>query len=339
MSVPEPSDRGKHEAPDGEADAPHADLARRGKHAPAGRGRRAPHVYLALAARQRGLVARRQLLALGFSAAAIDRLIASSQLHAVMRGVYAVLPLGALPALAREHAAVLAFAPDVWLSHDSAGALWLPQTAAPSSVHVTVVGRNAGQSRPGLVIHNVARLDHHDTREHQGLPITAPARTLLDLTPSLSDRELEQRFDEALVTRIMRRGEVRAMLGRHPGRAGSPRLAALAHEDRSTAWTRSDTERRLLALVRKACLPMPEVNTRFGRFELDFFWREARLAVETDGYAFHSSRRQLERDHRRDLELQAAGVMIVRFSWRQVRDEPEMVVAQIAALLARRRCA
>jgi very-short-patch-repair endonuclease len=137
----------------------------------------------------------------------------------------------------------------------------------------------------------------------------------------------------------MRRSEVRAMLERYPRRPGTKRLAALADEDRATAWTRSDTERRLLALLRKAHLPAPEVNTQFGRFELDFFWREARLAVETDGYAFHSSRRQLERDHQRDLELQAAGLMIVRFSWRQVRDEPELVVAQIATLLARRHAA
>lgn len=129
------------------------------------------------------------------------------------------------------------------------------------------------------------------------------------------------------------------MLQRYPRRSGSPQLAALAHEDRTTAWTRAGTERRLLALLRKARLPVPEVNTRFGRFELDFFWREARLAVETDGYAFHSSRRQLERDHQRDLELQAAGVMIVRFSWRQIRDEPELVLTQIAALLARRQAA
>jgi very-short-patch-repair endonuclease len=301
---------------------------------------RATHDLIAsVSAGQRALVPRRQLLDLGLSSAAIGRAVASRRLHPVFPGVYGVLPIDALPPLGREQGAVLAYGPNVWLSHDSAGALWDLRRPAPTTVHITVVGRNAGRSRPGLQIHHATKLDPRDIRQHQGLPVTAPARTILDLAASLADRELEHVFDEALVRRLMRRSEVRAMLERHPGRPGTKRLAALADEDRATAWTRSDTERRLLTLLRKAHLPAPEVNTQWGRFELDFFWREARLAVETDGYAFHSSRHQLERDHQRDLELQAAGVMIVRFSWRQVRDEPELVVAQIATLLARRRAA
>ena len=105
-------------------------------------------------------------------------------------------------------------------------------------------------------------------------------------------------------------------------RPGSPRVAALAHEDRNAALTRVDTARRMLALLRKAHLPSPEVNTQYGPYELDFFWREAGVVVETDGYEFHSSRRDLERDHQRDLYLQARGLIVVRFSWRQLRDEP-----------------
>ena len=338
----EPPERGKHEFHAAEGDASHIDRAVRGKRASRRSGLNLTQVLTliaALAAHQRGVVTRRQMLAHGVGPRTIDRAIAAGILHPIYRGVYGVLPVDALPPLAREQAAVLAYSPDVYLSHGSAAAVWGLRPAAPDVVHITVVGRNAGPSRPGLVIHHSAHLDRRDIRQRQGLPVTAPARTVLDLAASLTDRELEQTFDEALVTRLMRRSEVRAMLARHPRRAGTVRLARLAEEDRATAWTRSDTERRLLALLRKAHLPAPEVNTGFGPFELDFFWREARLAVETDGYAFHSSRRRLEYDHQRDLELQAAGVMIVRFSWRQVRDQPELVVAQIAALLARRRAA
>jgi very-short-patch-repair endonuclease len=342
VSMPEPPKGGKHEFHAVESDASHVDRAGRGKHAFRRSGLNLTQVLTlvtALAARQRGVVTRRQLLARGVGARTIDRAISAGILHPIYRGVYGVLPVDALVPLAREQATVLAYSPDVFLSHDTAAALWGLRPVAADVVHITVVGRNAGPPRPGLVIHHSAELDRRDTRRHEGLPLTAPARTLLDLAPSLSQRQFEQLFDEALVTRRMRRSEVRAMLERHPRRPGVARLAELAHEDRATAWTRADTEQRLLALLRKAHLPIPEVNTQFGRFELDFFWREARLAVETDGYAFHSSRRQLERDHQRDLELQAAGVMIVRFSWRQVRNEPELVVAQIAALLAQRRAA
>ena len=219
-----------------------------------------------MSAGQRALATRRQLLDLGLSSAAIGRAVTSRRLHPLFPGVYGVLPIDSLPALAREQAAVLAYSPDVYLSHDSAAALWGLRSAPPDVVHITVVGRNAGPSRNGLVIHHVNRLDRRDTRQHKGLPVTAPARTILDLTPSLTDRDLEQLFDEALVTRRMRRSEVRAMLERYPGRPGTKRLVALADEDRATAWTRSDTERRLLALLRKAHLPAPEVNTQFGPF-------------------------------------------------------------------------
>jgi very-short-patch-repair endonuclease len=63
-------------------------------------------------------------------------------------------------------------------------------------------------------------------------------------------------------------------------------------------------------------------------------WREQRLIVEVDGFAFHGSRHAFERDRRRDAELLAAGFRVVRFTWRQIAGEPEVVVARLAVLLA-----
>ena len=300
----------------------------------------ATHEVIAqLAGVQRGVVARHQLLDHGVGPGAIAHALSTRRLHIVLPRIYGALPVSALPPLAREQAAILAHEPDAYLSHASAAMLWGLDKRPSREVDITVVGRHAGRAGHGVRIHFATALDRRDTRMRAGLPVTAPARTILDLAPSLATRQLEQIFDEALHARLMRRTEVRAMLERHPRRPGSVRVAALAHEDRTTAWTRGDTERRLLELLRKARLPVPEVNTSYGPFELDFFWPAQRLAVETDGYEFHSSRRDLERDHQRDLELQAAGVMIVRFSWRQVRDEPELVIAQLAGLLAMRRAA
>ena len=68
--------------------------------------------------------------------------------------------------------------------------------------------------------------------------------------------------------------------------------------------------------------------------EVDFLWREHRLIVEVDGYAFHSSRRSFERDRRRDRELQAAGYRVLRLTWRELTDEPEVVIATLATALA-----
>jgi very-short-patch-repair endonuclease len=91
-----------------------------------------------------------------------------------------------------------------------------------------------------------------------------------------------------------------------------------------------------LALVRKSNLPRPEVNAKLGPWEVDFLWRRERLAVEIDGYAFHSSRPALERDHRKDADLQNRGLLVLRYSPRLLRNARESVLAEVAGTLARR---
>jgi very-short-patch-repair endonuclease len=100
------------------------------------------------------------------------------------------------------------------------------------------------------------------------------------------------------------------------------------------AFTRSEAERRLLELIRDARLPEPDANARVVAYEVDFLWREPKLIVEVDGYAFHSTRAAFERDRRRDGELQAAGYRVLRVTWRQLEDEPEALIAALARTLA-----
>jgi very-short-patch-repair endonuclease len=102
------------------------------------------------------------------------------------------------------------------------------------------------------------------------------------------------------------------------------------------AFTRREAERRMLELIRAARLPPPAVNVWLSGYEVDFFRREHQLVVETDGYAFHSSRRSFESDRRRDRDLQAAGHAVLRIKWRELKDAPEAVVAELAAALTRR---
>ena len=102
------------------------------------------------------------------------------------------------------------------------------------------------------------------------------------------------------------------------------------------AFTRSEAERRLLELIRAARLPPPTTNAKVGHHEVDFLWREQRLVVEVDGYAFHSSRSSFERDRRRDRDLQAQGYRILRITWRELANEPEALIAELAVALLRR---
>jgi len=110
-----------------------------------------------------------------------------------------------------------------------------------------------------------------------------------------------------------------------------------ARTKRDMGWgketTRSNLERHFLRLLRSHKLPLPEVNQRIGPYEVDFLWRKAKLVVELDGYAYHSDRTSFERDRRRDRELQARGYVVLRFTYREVIEEPEVVLRALSPLL------
>jgi very-short-patch-repair endonuclease len=282
----------------------------RGDRAVAGADRRVAD----LAAEQAGNVSVAQLRACGLSADAIKHRVRTGRLHRRHRGVYAVGHLAA-PPFAREWAAVLA-CPAAVLSHGTAAVLWgLLEADEAAPVHVTLPGGR--HHRDGIRVHR-ARLEPGDVRHRHGLPLTSPARTILDLAPQVTERLLA----DALARRLVRPGDLRK----------SARLRGLL--DPGPRLTRSEAERRLLAIVERARLPRPRTNARVAGFELDAFWPHARLAVEVDGYAFHGSRTAFERDRRRDLALHAAGVRVLRVSWRQL-GEPEALSAALAAALAR----
>jgi very-short-patch-repair endonuclease len=213
--------------------------------------------------------------------------------------------------------------------------MWGIRTLQDGAFDVTVVGRRS-ESRDGIRIHQVAEIDPRDTRSYRGIPITSPARTLLDIACDLSEREFERAFDEAIVKRLTSLTAIRAMLLANQRRRGAERVRQLAFTERATTMTRSEAEEVFLSLVREARLPSPETNARIGAYEVDFCWRAERVIVEIDGHTFHSSRAALERDHRRDADLQQMGFIVIRVTWRQLRRESLRVVAWVASALARR---
>jgi very-short-patch-repair endonuclease len=167
---------------------------------------------------------------------------------------------------------------------------------------------------------------------HDGIPVTTPARTLLDLAATVDARTLERALNEAQVLRLTTPSALLPLLTQHSRHRGARALRALAEPDR-TRMTRSEAERRLLKLTRTAQLPTPRTNARLGPFEVDFLWAEHRLIVEVDGFQFHSSRDAFERDRARDSELVARGYRVVRVTWRQIVRDPYAVVGRIAQAL------
>jgi very-short-patch-repair endonuclease len=168
---------------------------------------------------------------------------------------------------------------------------------------------------------------------HRGIPVTSPARTLLDLAAVAPSHDLERAFDEALTQRLTTTASLTAAVERAQGHHGAGRVRALLARSEEPALTRSEAERRFLALVREARLPAPMVNAHVAGYLVDFLWRDSRLIVEIDGYRFHSSRAAFERDRLRDAELNAAGFRVVRVTWRQLVEEPVAVIARLARAL------
>ncbi|HET9124756.1 MAG TPA: DUF559 domain-containing protein, partial [Solirubrobacteraceae bacterium] len=291
----------------------------------------------AIAEHQRGRVSRRQLLAAGLGPSQIQHLISTHRLFPEYAGVYAVGHPGQVP-LGRETAALLASGGRAMLSHQSAAPVWGVDavTLDPEIVHLLVDGE-IHTRRAGIRSHRSRTLQRQDRCVRAGLPVSSPARMLLDLaTGGLSERALELALDQALVLGIVGYrdiGELLARAGTHRGRRA---LRELTNDRVATTVTRSEAEERLLALVRAAGLPEPHVNVRLQGHEVDFLWPEARLVVEVDGYRFHSSRGAFERDRVRDARLRAADIEVLRITWRRMERDPFAVVAEIAGALVRR---
>jgi very-short-patch-repair endonuclease len=289
-----------------------------------------------IAQTQRGTVSRHQLAAAGIGGDAIDRLAGRGVLIRVHRGVYAVGHLAPIP-LTRETEALLAARPGSLLSHHTAAKLRRLQAESIGDglVHVLVRGNRTAQIE-GARVHRTRLLDPQDIRIHERLPVTSPARTLLDLAEFVTQRELERALDEALVSRLVRRGQISELLTRARGRPGRAFLRALLARQTGPTRTRSEAEERFLAVIRSAQLPEPEVNVRIQGYEVDFLWRAQRLVVEIDGFKFHSSRVGFERDRGKDARLQAAGLMTMRVTWIQIEEESSAVIARLAQTLASR---
>ena len=233
-------------------------------------------------------------------------------------------------------AAVLACGSHAALSHRSAAALWGLRPTMRAAIDVTVP-RRAGFSRPGVDVHRARRLDPADVTRVRGVPCTTVARTLLDLAEVLDGQALGRACEQAEVLRILDRRAVDRVLARADGRHGAPALRTVLAEV-GCALTRSELEKRFLALCAAAGVPLPRVNAWLeldgGGLEVDFLWDVQRLIVETDGHRTHGTRRAFERDRRRDQRLTLAGWRVVRVTWRQLTLDPDDVARTIGALLA-----
>jgi very-short-patch-repair endonuclease len=298
---------------------------------------RADRAIAQLADAQHGVVARRQLVALGVTPTMIVERMRAGRLLRLHRGVYAV----GHRRLRREGwwlAAVLAVGDRAVLSHRDAAALHgIRQLSNSGVVDVTTPGEAA---IPRIRIHHARRLDPADITVVHDIPTTTVARTLVDLAGVVPKDHLARALTEAERLGVLDVDAVEAARGRIRGRRGrgdAALSAALAeHRALGAQLTRSSLEARFLQLVRSAGLPRPSMNATIHGYEVDAFWPDRRVIVELDGWAFHHTRRAFQRDRTKANALMLRGYAVLRYTHHDVTRRPERVAGELRDRLDQR---
>ena len=272
-----------------------------------------------------------ELRACGLSRNAVAVRVARGSLHPIYRAVYAVGHCS-LPLEGRFLAAVKACGPDAVLSIFSAAALLGYVSWDGRLPEVTVV-REGTRVHRGIRVHRTQKLDPPDVGRCRGIPITSPARTLVDLASTLDYRRLRRAVRQAQSLRHVELRQITDTLARLGPRRGSRNLRMILAT--GPAPTRSDLEDAVLDLILGGGLEHPDVNVPLvlagRRVVPDFRWPREKLVVEADGAAWHDHRLSREDDAERQALLEAHGERILRVTWEQAITRPRQTFARIRA--------
>jgi hypothetical protein len=258
------------------------------------------------------------------------------RLHRVAIGVYAV----GWPGMSRKRrwmAAVLASGDEAVLSHHSAAALWRFGRELPGWVDVSV-GRNASSRRRGIRTRRRLNLGSKDVTRREGIPVTGLIQTFLDVATELPPNRLERAINEADKRDLIDPDALRRAID---SRRGAPGVRPLRQILDKHTFRLSDDELELLfrPLAAASGLPTPLTKRIVNRFEVDFFWPDLRLVVETDGWRYHRTPSAQTRAALRDQIHTASGLTPLRFSHYQVKYEPAHVEDILTRTAARLRFA
>jgi len=280
-----------------------------------------------LARGQHGLVTTAGLRSCGIGKGSIEKGVRAGRLHRVHVGVYAVGHDG----LTREAdwlAAVLACGAGAVLSHRCAATALRMREAVGPRVDVTTPG-GSGRGRPGIELHR-ARLEPIEMRVHHRIPITSPARTMVDLAHALDDPDdVHWTVRQMQYRKLFDRLELELANRRRPSRVLSEIL-------RDLAPTGSPLEVSFLRkVIRRYGLPMPLCQAGIEGFHVDFLWPSARLVVEVDGNN-HDQPAMCQADAARDNILHLAGYLVPRFRAPDVHRLHARTATQVRAALRMR---
>lgn len=229
-------------------------------------------------------------------------------------------------------AAVLACGTEAMLSHRSAAALWGFGEETPGVIDISIA-RHSSLRRPGIRVHDRAGLWDRDFGTRFGIPVTKPVRTFLDLTTVAGPKAIERGINEADKLDVIDADALRRALDGYSGQRGVRPLRRILDEH-TFRLSDDELERLFRPLAAAAGLPVPLTKHLLDKFEVDFFWPDLNLVVETDGWRYHRTPSAQTRDALRFQTHTAAGRTPLRFSHWQVKHEPDHVRRILTATAA-----
>ncbi len=227
----------------------------------------------------------------------------------------------------------------VVISHQTAAIVWGFDGFDDATVHVTL-SRDAHRARPDwVVVHRSRRKLAGETMRRRGVEVTTPARTALDLAGSdVTDQQLRDFLGHCIVGRLLTVRSLERYLARQPAR--SPGLGRMGRLLAGVCEVDSVAENRLFELLAAAGITRPATQFELrdgGRFvaRIDLAWPTQRVALELDGYRYHSDPQSFVSDRERGNRIVTAGWTLLRTTPAAVRDDPQRVVSEVQSALRR----
>jgi very-short-patch-repair endonuclease len=284
-----------------------------------------------LARRQAGVIGRGQLIALGWGERRVARALSIGTLTQSVTGVFLV------------RGAPFTYEAELWtaivstggvLGFATAAALW-EMDERPPLIHV-IVGTDRRVARRATLRRHHVFTPRSAITEIAGMPVTTQGWTLIDHLGRLPFSQGMRLADRGLQRGWITRQDMDRRLRDYPGRQGNAMIRRLF--EASADGAAAESERLLHRLLRAAGLRRWRANYRVvsgGRIVavVDIAFVAARVAIELDGFAYHSDVDRFRRDRKRQNALVALGWTVLRYTWDDLKNRPDEIVAEIVEIL------
>jgi hypothetical protein len=287
-----------------------------------------------LAALQHGVVSHEQFLDAGFGRSAIHRRVTRGEWIRIDHGVFAVAT--SPPTWERQLMGALLSRPLAIVGHTSAGYLLGLKSCRPSRpVLVVPAGSNARSGAARIIESD--QFERLATTRIEVFPVTTVPETLLSLAADFQPEDLEDVFDDAVLTGKLDLDSMKRVLDREVGRRprGITTLRRLTARALPTAPSHQATyleavlERLLLSLPLPPWLREHPFSINGSPARVDVYIPDWSLVVEADGRNWHMRRADFENDRRRDNDLAARGIQVIRYTYKMLVDDEARCGQQI----------